>query len=56
MCYEFSSWSWKARAKHLDKAQTKPEAAEQKSAPAKQPSEQPVRTRPAVKETEKTPA
>ncbi len=55
MCYEFSSWSWKARAKQIDNARTKSEAAEQKSAPAK-PSEQPVRTRPAVKETEKTPA
>jgi hypothetical protein len=55
MCYEFSSWSWKTRAKQMDKARTKTEAAEQKTAPAK-PSEQPVRTRPAVKETEKTPA
>jgi len=55
MCYEFSSWSWKARAKQIDKAQMKPEGAEQKSAPAK-PSEPPVRTRPAVKEMEKTPA
>ena len=55
MCYEFSSWSWKARAKQIDKTQTKPEAAEQKTAPA-EPSQQPVRTRPAVKETEKTPA
>jgi hypothetical protein len=56
MCYEFSSWSWKTRAKQIDKAQTKPEAAEQKSAAPAKPSEQPMRTRPAVKETEKTPA
>ena len=55
MCYEFSSWSWKTRAKQIDKAQTKPEAAEQKAAAAK-PSEQPVRTRPAVKESDKMPA
>jgi hypothetical protein len=55
MCYEFSSWSWKARAKHIDEAQSKPQAGEQKTAPAK-PTETPVRTRPAVKETEKMPA
>ena len=55
MCYEFSSWSWKARAKQIDKAKMKPEATEQKSAPPK-PFEPPVLTRPAVKETEKTPA
>jgi hypothetical protein len=54
MCYEFSSWSWKARAKQIDKAQTKPEAAEQKAAPANPL--QPVPTRPAVKETDKMPA
>jgi hypothetical protein len=54
MCYEFSSWHWKARAKELHKAQVKTSASEQKSAP--RPVKEPERKRPEVKEPEKTPA
>jgi hypothetical protein len=55
MCYEFSSWHWKARAKELHKAQVKANAEERKIAAAK-PAEQTERKRPEVKETEKVPA
>jgi hypothetical protein len=55
MCYEFSSWHWKARAKELHKAQVKASAEEQKAAPAK-PVEETRRNRPEVKETDKVPA
>jgi len=53
MCYEFSSWHWKARAKELHKAQVKAE--EQKRAPAK-PVEETRRERPEVREPDKVPA
>jgi hypothetical protein len=55
MCYEFSSWHWKARAKELHRAQVKRSAEEQKPAPAR-PVEETRRERPEVKEPEKVPA
>jgi hypothetical protein len=54
MCYEFESWSWKARAAQLYKAQVKRGAAEQKSAPGK-PAKETQRARPEGKEPEKIP-
>ena len=55
MCYEFSSWHLKARARELHKAQVKASAEEQKGAPAK-PVEKTQDRRPEVKETDKVPA
>jgi hypothetical protein len=50
MCYEFSSWSWKLRAKQNEKAKLRTDSNESKVVPA-----QPVK-RPEVKESEKVPA
>ena len=55
MCYEFSSWHWKARAKELHKAQVRAGTEEKKTVAAK-PAEEIERKRPEVKETEKVPA
>ncbi|HSC23710.1 MAG TPA: hypothetical protein VLG08_08360 [Casimicrobiaceae bacterium] len=55
MCYEFESWHWKARAKEMHKAQSKPSAVEEKREPetASPPT---MRVRPQAKPTEKMPA
>jgi hypothetical protein len=54
MCYEFSHWFDKARAREMHKARARQDAA-RRVAPAQQPREpQPVRE--VVKEPEKTPA
>jgi hypothetical protein len=55
MCYEFSSWHWKARAKELHRAQVKAGAEERKEAPTK-PVEETRGKRPEVKEPDKVPA
>jgi hypothetical protein len=55
MCYEFSSWHWKARARELHKAQVKRSAEEQKALRAR-PVEETPRERREVKEPEKVPA
>ena len=55
MCYEFSSWHWKARAKALHQAQVKADAEAQKAMPA-QPAIVTERKQPEVKEAEKIPA
>jgi len=55
MCYEFSSWHWKARAKELHKAQVKASTEEKKGAPTKLVEEAQGK-RPEVKERDKVPA
>jgi hypothetical protein len=55
MCYEFSSWHWKARARELHRSQVKA-AAEERKEPPKKPVEETRRERPEVKETDKVPA
>ena len=55
MCYEFESWHWKARAKEMHKAQTKPGVVDKKSEPDK-PAGQPARARPETAPSEKVPA
>jgi hypothetical protein len=55
MCYEFSSWHRKARAKELHKAQVKAGAEGRKEAPMK-PVEETQPKRPEVKEPDKVPA
>ena len=55
MCYEFSSWSWKLRAKQTNEAKVKKDTQEPKSAPAKA-ADAPAHARPDIKETEKLPA
>jgi len=55
MCYEFSSWHWKARARELHRAQVKAGAEERKEAPTKSV-EETRRERPEVKEPDKIPA
>jgi hypothetical protein len=55
MCYEFESWSWKARAKAFRDAHLKTNPIEQKPAPA-QPVEVVERKRGEVKTPEKMPA
>ena len=52
MCYEFSSWHWKARAKELHKAQVKASEGARQQAASK-PAEAIERKRSDVKETEK---
>ena len=54
MCYEFSNWFEKARAKELHRAREKIDTAKQPSAP-EVPAES-ERKRPEVKEPEKVPA
>jgi hypothetical protein len=54
MCYEFSHWFERARAKELHKAREKMDTQQRASPPA--PAREPERAREEVKETEKTPA
>jgi hypothetical protein len=54
MCYEFSSWYWKARAKELHRAREQPGDA--KRAPAEAAPRAPERAPETVKEPEKMPA
>ena len=53
MCYEFSSWHWKARAKALHKEQVKASEDARKTASSPKPAEEAERNRPDVKETDK---
>ena len=55
MCYEFESWHWKARAKEMHKAQSKPAAVERKDELDKA-AQQPARTATETKPAEKVPA
>jgi hypothetical protein len=55
MCYEFSSWHWKARAKELHKAQMKSGVEAQQADPVKAV-EEVQRKRPEVKEPDNIPA
>ena len=54
MCYEVSSWFWKARAKELHRAQQQTNDA--KRASTEVPAREPERDREVVKEAEKVPA
>jgi hypothetical protein len=55
MCYEIESWHWKARAKEMHKAQTKPSAVE-KTNDAEVPTAQPPREQSKATPPEKVPA
>jgi hypothetical protein len=55
MCYEFSSWFEKARAKELHKAREKMDTAKQQTVP-ETPVSTPEQKRPQVKEADKVPA
>jgi hypothetical protein len=54
MCYEFSGWFGKVRARELQKAREKTDAAKRTTREA--PARQPERTEPKVNEPEKIPA
>ena len=55
MCYELESWHWKARAKEMHKAQSKPSTVEKKREP-ETAAAPPTHARPEAKPTEKVPA
>jgi len=55
MCYEFSDWTWKARAAELARRQREAETASRKESKPSAPPEQAPRE-PRVAEQEKVPA
>jgi hypothetical protein len=55
MCYEFESWHWKARAKEMHKARSKPSTVEEKREP-ETPAPPTTREQPEARPTEKVPA
>lgn len=56
MCYEFSEWSWKARAAELARKQREAAEAQRKSEPAPAPAAEPAMPEAPTKERETVPA